>query len=279
MPTTTNFGWTTPADTDLVKDGAAAIRTLAGNIDTSLVDLKGGTTGQVLAKNSNTDLDYIWVAQDDSNAIQNAIIDAKGDLIVGTAADTPARLAVGITNGQVLTVDNVEASGLKWALPASGGMTSLATGSLTGSSLDLQTISGSYQDLRLVLRNCQTVSDTEVRIRLNNLSTGIYNSLNNYNDNGAPGAVSNVTATSFYATYFDTDGSTMGAMIIDIFDYINTSADKQVRIQYNYTKFNGNINNTRVVGACRTTNAIDRIQVFPDAGNWNAGTYELFGVK
>jgi hypothetical protein len=62
MPTTTNFGWTTPADTDLVKDGAAAIRTLAGNIDTSLVDLKGGTTGQYLQKNSNTDLDYIWAA-------------------------------------------------------------------------------------------------------------------------------------------------------------------------------------------------------------------------
>lgn len=60
MPTTTNFGWTTPADTDLVKDGAAAIRTLAGNIDTAFVDLKGGTSGQVLSKNSNTDLDYVW---------------------------------------------------------------------------------------------------------------------------------------------------------------------------------------------------------------------------
>lgn len=60
MPTTTNFGWTTPADTDLVKDGAAAIRTLAGNIDTSLVDLKGGTTGQVLSKASNTDLDFTF---------------------------------------------------------------------------------------------------------------------------------------------------------------------------------------------------------------------------
>jgi hypothetical protein len=61
MPTTTNFGWTTPADTDLVKDGAAAIRTVAGNIDTSLVDLKGGTTDQLLAKNSNTDLDFKWI--------------------------------------------------------------------------------------------------------------------------------------------------------------------------------------------------------------------------
>jgi hypothetical protein len=119
MPTTTNFGWTTPADTDLVKDGAAAIRTLAGNIDTSLVDLKGGTTGQVLSKNSNTDLDYTWVAQDDSNAIQNAIIDAKGDLIVGTAADTPDRLAVG-SNNQVLIADSAQATGIKWgAIPIS----------------------------------------------------------------------------------------------------------------------------------------------------------------
>jgi hypothetical protein len=114
MPTTSNFGWTTPADTDLVKDGALAIRTLGNGIDTSLVDLKGGTTGQVLSKNSNTDMDFTWVAQDDSNAIQNAIVDAKGDLISATAADTPARLAVG-TNGQVLTADSTTATGLKWA--------------------------------------------------------------------------------------------------------------------------------------------------------------------
>lgn len=60
MATTTNFGWQTPDDTDLVKDGAAAMRTLGSSIDTSFVDLKGGTTGQVLAKASNTDLDYTW---------------------------------------------------------------------------------------------------------------------------------------------------------------------------------------------------------------------------
>lgn len=119
MATTTNFGWETPDDTDLVKDGAAAIRTLGGAIDTSLVDLKGGTTGQVLSKASNTDMDFSWVAQDDSNAIQNAIVDAKGDLISATAADTPARLAVG-TNGQVLTADSTQSTGLKWATPSGG---------------------------------------------------------------------------------------------------------------------------------------------------------------
>lgn len=62
MATTTNFGWETPDDTDLVKDGAAAIRTALGGVDTSFVDLKGGTTGQILTKASGTDLDFTWAA-------------------------------------------------------------------------------------------------------------------------------------------------------------------------------------------------------------------------
>lgn len=118
MATTTNFGWETPDDTDLVKDGAAAIRTLGSAIDTSLLDLKGGTTNQVLAKNSNTDLDFKWVT--DATGIQATIFDAKGDIIAATAADTADRLAVG-TNGQVLTADSTTSTGLKWATPASGG--------------------------------------------------------------------------------------------------------------------------------------------------------------
>jgi hypothetical protein len=113
MATTTNFGWETPDDTDLVKDGALAIRTLGSAIDTSLVDLKGGTTGQVLAKASNTDMDFTWSSVDPLT-----ILDAKGDLITATAADTPARLAVG-TNGQVLTADSTTSTGLKWASSSS----------------------------------------------------------------------------------------------------------------------------------------------------------------
>jgi hypothetical protein len=113
--TTPNFGWAVPTSTDLVKDGAVAIETLGDSIDASLVDLKGGTTGQVLAKASGTDMDFSWVAIDPL-----VILDAKGDLITATAADTPARLAVG-TNGQVLQADSTTATGLKWAAAAGGG--------------------------------------------------------------------------------------------------------------------------------------------------------------
>jgi hypothetical protein len=70
--TTTNFGWDIPQSTDLVKDGATAIAALGQDIDTALIDLKGGTTGQVLAKASGTDLDFNWIEQDDTTISFNA---------------------------------------------------------------------------------------------------------------------------------------------------------------------------------------------------------------
>jgi hypothetical protein len=135
MANTTNFGWETPDDTDLVKDGALAIRTLGSAIDTSLVDLKGGTTGQVLSKTSNTDMDFTWVAQDDSNAIQNAIVDAKGDLISATAADTPARLEVG-TDKQLLSADSSTSTGLKWVSNSQNTVVDAEGDLLVGDSAD-----------------------------------------------------------------------------------------------------------------------------------------------
>jgi hypothetical protein len=78
-----------------------------------MADLLGGTTGQVLSKASNTDMDFSWVAADDTNAIQNAIVDAKGDLIAASAADTPARLAVG-NNGETLVADSSTSTGLRY---------------------------------------------------------------------------------------------------------------------------------------------------------------------
>ena len=82
--TTTNFGWDIPQSTDLVKDGATAIATLGQDIDTALVDLKGGTTGQVLAKNSNTDLDFTWAAAPTSYTPQLTLLNAGGTALSGS---------------------------------------------------------------------------------------------------------------------------------------------------------------------------------------------------
>jgi len=191
--TTTNFGWDIPQSTDLVKDGATAIAALGQDIDTAFVDLKGGTTGQVLAKASGTDLDFSWVAQDDSNAIQNAIVDAKGDLIAATAADTPARLAVG-TNGYVLTADSTAATGLKWAAASAGALTLLSTTSFSAASsvsLPTSTFSATYDDYLVLLNVTTSSADQYVSARMR--VSGSDNTTSNY-------------ASGFFYVNFPTSG-------------------------------------------------------------------------
>ena len=117
---TTPFSWQMPTATDLVTDLPADFEVFGQAVATSMADLLGGTSGQVLAKNSNTDMDFVWVAQDDSNAIQNTIVDAKGDLIAASASDVPARLAVG-SNGETLVADSSTSTGLRYSpAPAIG---------------------------------------------------------------------------------------------------------------------------------------------------------------
>ena len=85
MATTTNYSWATPDDTDLVKDGAAAIRTLGSSADTTVKNLNPGTTA--------------------------------GDVDYYTSGTAKARLAIG-TAGQVLTV-NSGATAPEWAAASS----------------------------------------------------------------------------------------------------------------------------------------------------------------
>ena len=98
--TTPNFGWSVPTSTDLVKDGATAIETLGDAIDASLVDLKGGTTGQVLSKNSGTDMDFTWIEQDDTTLAFNA---QTGTTYTLVAADAQNKL-VTTSNASAVTV-------------------------------------------------------------------------------------------------------------------------------------------------------------------------------
>jgi hypothetical protein len=140
MATTTNYGWTTPDDTALVKDGAAAIRTLGTSIDTTTKNLNPSTTLGDIEYRSST-------------------------------ANTNTRLGIGST-GQVLTV----AGGVpSWATAAGGvsGLTLLNSGgtSLSGSSTTVSGIS-SKNVVYVYINGVQTNSGTStIRFRLNGSTT------------------------------------------------------------------------------------------------------------
>jgi hypothetical protein len=153
--TTPNFGWAVPTSTDLVKDGAVAIETLGDAIDASLVDLKGGTSGQVLKKNSNTDMDFVWSA--DSAGMTNPMT-TTGDTIYSSSGSTPARLGIGST-GQVLTV----AGGVpSWATPAGGG------------GKVLQVVSATYSTATTIASTTLTDSGLSASITPSATSSKIY---------------------------------------------------------------------------------------------------------
>ena len=100
---TPNFNWPVPTSTDLVKDGATAIEALGDSIDASLVDLKGGTTGQVLAKNSNTDMDFTWSST--SGDIEGVTVTSPL-----TGGGTSGTVTVGILSGTTSNLGAVQLS-------------------------------------------------------------------------------------------------------------------------------------------------------------------------
>ena len=134
--TTPNFGWSVPTSTDLVKDGATAIETLGDSIDASLVDLKGGTTGQVLSKTSGTDMDFTWIEQDDTTLSFNAQTGTTYTLVI---ADLGKLVTLSNASGITLTVPpsvfatgniiNIQAIGAGQVTLAQGaGVTITSTG-------------------------------------------------------------------------------------------------------------------------------------------------------
>lgn len=280
MPTTSNFGWNTPADTDLVKDGAAAIRTLGNSIDTSFVDLKGGTTGQVLAKASNTDLDYTW-----TNVDPLTILDAKGDLISATAADTPARLAVG-ANGTVLTADSTTATGLRWATPAGWNpdftlLNAGGTALTSGTTVTVSGISG-VSSLFIWADNVSSSNaEATVFIRPNNNTT-----LANYDGyfwrfNGSNDTITRFNITSLGQARYEL-GKTGSSQANDINGYLwiygtNTSGVKPVTFMGGG---DGETNNNSYtgMGLYKESAAITSITIGLTTGTFDAGTIYVYGA-
>jgi hypothetical protein len=276
--TTPNFGWPVPTSTDLVKDGATAIEALGDGVDASFVDLKGGTTGQVLAKTSATDLDFTWVTTDDANAIQNSIVDAKGDLIAASAADTPARLAVG-TNGQTIVADSTASTGLKYSNNAPlGGMSAINPGGTALTGATTITVSGlsNLSRISILVNGASSANASSFfTIRLNSDSTANYGYGGLFNSAGTLSSTSNISSTSIP---FARQGNNAADVATGIVNLEGTFASGMV--QYNLgSAFTGTLGEAYNWSGFYVSSAqITSVSINSTTGNFDAGSIIIYGV-
>jgi hypothetical protein len=299
MANTTYFGWVMPNSADLVTDLPADFNVFGQGVDTSMQFLLGGTTGQVLSKTSATNMAFTWINNDQGDitavtagtgisgggtsgavTITNSMateITAKADLIVGTGNAAFDNLAVG-TNGQVLTADStVSPTGLKWATPASGGgMTLISTTTLSGASISLTSIPGTYKNLVIAIRNYLPGTNGEYVIGQFNSDTGTTYRDASYAD--ATGAPDRANLTVSFEASSSVTNSTQNWTI---YDYANTTAYKQAEtISWNTNKTTtANMNFIRRMHLWYNTAAITSIQLKPSGGNFTSGTALLYGVS
>ena len=206
----------------------------------------------------------------------DGLLTTTGDTYYASAAGTPARLGIGSTS-QVLTVSGGVPS---WATPASGGMTLLTSGSLTGASVTTSSLSGSYNSLRIVLRDFLINSNGRIWLRVNGVSAAASYANYVFPDYGA---------TTFGSDYIgvtvDIDSATSKNLaIIDIPDYANTSTFKMAQIDSIYVD---NTNPSTHIGYVNSNNglikgiaAISTLTFLMTGGtSFTAGTYYVYGVK
>lgn len=241
-----------------------------------------GTSITSLAALTATDVVEIlaWGVFNVANTISNTLIDAKGDILAGSAADTVSRLAVG-ANDTVLTADSSTATGLKWAI-ASGTLDveQIATGSLSGGTFQLTGLSN-YDYIEVLLDSM--TNDTGaffLRTRINNNSTA-----NNYSYN-----LNHFTYTptvawsrSTTATFFETSNialnQTNGINQMRI-RFINCKSAGKTSVDSRLVASNASAVNfiTNTYGIYLVSEAVSTIEFLASTGNFNGGTYTVWGA-
>jgi hypothetical protein len=132
---TTYFGWVMPTTTDLVTDLPADFNVFGQGVDTSMQDLLGGTTGQVLSKASGTNMDFAWIEQDDTTISFNA---QTGTTYTLVAADAGKLVTTSNASAVVVTIPagvfsagniiNVQSIGVGLTTISGGAVTITSTG-------------------------------------------------------------------------------------------------------------------------------------------------------
>lgn len=204
---------------------------------------------------------------------------SKGQLAVGTGSGTTGFLNVG-TNGYTIVADSAETTGLKWAAASSGGMTSLASGSLSGTAaVDLTSISGSYNTLIVFMYGVNT-NGNACFLRLNaDTGTNYQGFLTRFYNNA-------VNSGSYSSSYIHCAGDTTpdndasGIVRIEIPMYAQTSGKKIVNVLSYFVTNSGYKTTANASYAYTgTTAAITQVNLLTGGGNWTAGNYVLYGVK
>ena len=203
----------------------------------------------------------------------------KGDVYTFSTSD--ARLGVG-TNGQVLTADSSEATGLKFATPTSGGMTLISTTSLSGSSITLSSIPQTYNNLQLVLQDFYpATSGTSIVVRVNSDSGGNYinmkmRSTSTALTNDTAGINSSLNDGITESGNADTNNSATA----NFYDYTQVLRQNyDIHFIYNTTGATPVTVKTIATYKPSTSVAITSLQILPITGNFGGGTALLYGVK